>query len=73
MQESVTVFKNSMRKKPLELQNETSHFSVKLLKKLKTGSSCPNVFFGKVALKLLVFSGKSLWWSVIFVNHYING
>ena len=35
MQESVTVFKNSMRKKLLELQNETSYFEVKLLKRLK--------------------------------------
>ena len=35
MQESVTIFKNSMRKKLLELQNETSYFYVKLLKKLK--------------------------------------
>ena len=35
MQESVTVFKNSMRKKLLELENETSYFEVKMLKKLK--------------------------------------
>ena len=35
MQESVTVFENYMREKLLELQNETSHFKLKLLRKLK--------------------------------------
>ena len=40
-QERVTVFKNSMRKKLLELENEIYRFSVKLLKKLKQEYQLP--------------------------------
>ena len=39
MHGSITVFKNYMRKKLLELENEILHFQVKLLKKRKTSSS----------------------------------
>ena len=41
IQESVTIFKNSMRKKLLELENEISYFLVKLLKKLKHECQLP--------------------------------
>ena len=45
MQETVTVFKNSVTKKLLELQNETSCFYIKLLKKLKHECQLPKCAF----------------------------
>ena len=48
-------------------------FKSNCLKSRNTSSSSPKVFFGKVVLKLLVISGESLWWSVIFVNRRANG
>ena len=43
------------------------------LKSWSTSSSSPKEFFEKVVLKLLLFSGESLQWSVIFVNRHANG
>ena len=73
MQESVTVSKNSLRKKLLGLQIETLFFYSNCLKSWSTSSNFPKVLFGKVALQLLVFSGESLLWSVISFNCYANG
>ena len=41
-------------------------FKSNCLKSWNTSSSSPKVFFEKAVLKLLVFSGDILWWSVIF-------
>ena len=41
-------------------------FKSNCLKSWNTSSSSSKLFFEKVVLKLLVFSGDILWWSVIF-------